>query len=721
MTAPRPARRLAALLLLAAALAGAALAGAQTAAPEPARTLAEVPVFRMPALNRQLIAVRERIAAGDAFGAEAELLGAIARAPGLADLHFALAQLRARRGAWDEAAASLKRAAELGRRDWLGSTAGMAVFAPMRGREDFAEALAALAAEAPEPRPPRPPAVPAAIGERGAVVEASNAEWSAQEAVVRALFAPLPPAPDLPGLVMTGGSEMARTLNRWHATGEAAGNRGDLYENRDGDHSPLDLRRFPQLTAVEHGEAARNEGFDKGAAEGLAISLGAEEFPPLLGNSSTARTGGPFWRSMGRVGLTEPGRPEELARQYASNQIYVYPEHRDHDPFFGDVFPANTPYQIVSQGSSYSDRVAMESVAMILAALRPETKAKLIETRLIAPTVQMIWRRGQRGIETDADYLSGVAHPTVFDPGAAEPPRMIARAHALTPDEIPPVVRLRVLQEDRPVPRVTVFGDGLTERLFDTPSAIARIHRRTDRELRLTVGAAETEDPNGRPLSFRWVLLRGDPEKVRITPLGTAGEAAEIVVGWHEGVEVPGGSGLRSQRVDIGVFADNGAQLSAPAFVSVAFPPRERRAYDAAGRAEMVDYDSVARQDEYADPLLFPERLWRDVYSWDREGRLLGWTRTGEGAGPSQVARLTRHGAEVREADAEGRAALAERLAYPVGRIADGRSRVVVVPSGQFLRYDYAGPGDRLGEARPAPPPADAAAAPAGAPSGETP
>ena len=720
MTARRapcsPTRSAIMLAVAMAAIFPATAPSAQPAPETPPRSLAEVPVFQMPDLARRHAATAERAGAGDMLGAEGELRGALARHPGLHELHFGIAQLQAARGNADGAAASLLRAAEAGRRDWFGAAARLPVFASLRGREDFAEALAALAGDPPDPPlRARPPAVPAPILDGVALVDETNAEWSETEGAVRAAFTPLPPAPAVPGPVMTGSGEPAHTLNRLHAGGRAAGNHGDFYENRDEGHSNLDLRRFPQITRLAHGPASTGAGFHRALAQGLAISLGPQEFPPVFGNASVAMTAEPFWRSMARLALTEPGRARELARQWRANQIYVHPEHRDHDAFFGDVFPAAQPYIIVSQGSSGSDRTALEAIALILAALPPETKARAVDERLIAPTVQMIWRRGQKGIETDADYLGSAAHPSAFPPEAAEPARMLDLAQSLRPEDLPPAVTLRVLDESRAVPGVTLFGDGLSERLFDTSAAIARIHRGAERTYRLTVSAGGTRDPNGRPLAFRWVLLRGDPDKVRITPLGEAGEAASLEIDWDETTRSP--EGLRSHRVDIGIFADNGAHLSAPAFVSVAFPPRQRRSYDAAGRIEMVDHDSVARQAEYADPWLFPERLWRDVFHWDADGRLRGWTRTGEGAGPDRFARFTRHGAEVRTEDAEGRPLLAERIAHPVGRGPDGRSRVFPTATGAFLAYDYAGPDDRLGTARAVAPPQSGDAPDAPAPS----
>ena len=69
--------------------------------------------------------------------------------------------------------------------------------------------------------------------------------------------------------------------------------------------------------------------------------------------------------------------PLRLWQNASANALYVHPAHKDYED--RDLFPANTPYLIVSRGSSGSDRPFLEAVAMILAAFRPDTKAKLAE------------------------------------------------------------------------------------------------------------------------------------------------------------------------------------------------------------------------------------------------------------------------------------------------------------------------------------------------------
>ena len=54
---------------------------------------------------------------------------------------------------------------------------------------------------------------------------------------------------------------------------------------------------------------------------------------------------------------------------------------------------------------------------------------------------------------------------------------MVSLANSIEPDAIPPQVRIRMLEEDLGTEGVDYFGDGLSEQLFDTPAAIARIWR----------------------------------------------------------------------------------------------------------------------------------------------------------------------------------------------------------------------------------------------------
>jgi hypothetical protein len=252
---------------------------------------------------------------------------------------------------------------------------------------------------------------------------------------------------------------------------------------------------------------------------------------------------------------------------------------------------------------------------------------------------------------------------------------MVSLANAIAPDAIPAEVRIRVLEEELGTEGVDFFGQGLTEQLFDTPGAVARIWRSKAGRRSMTVSAEASRDPNGRPLAFHWQLLQGDPERVTIEPLGD-GARARITLDWHDPFPISEEVPLTTARVDIGVFADNGAHDSAPAILSWYFPPEEKRTYElgpgGAPRIAAIDHADPSRARTYADPMLLPRADWRDEFAWGSDGRLLGWTR--HRAGRSDA--FTAEGQRILARDAEGRPGRTEAVAHVLGR--DARGGLVV-------------------------------------------
>jgi len=658
--------------------------------PEPPPPGPRAQVFDLPELARG-IALARRLAAADRWQEVGSIAATLARRfDDLAALQVLLAEAAARGGEIGVARDAAMRAVRLG----LANPArllAVPALAPLAGDAELT-ALIERAVEAPFP-PPRPdylaPATPAAAVDLVAEVTADNTDWDAEHDMLRARFLIPPALARRPVSDYRLPKEIGARLDALYVRGRAAGNAGDLYDNRDRGHSAFWGRKLAQLTYIRYSEAAKARRLDYGPNTQILFDR------PTFGNSSTALTTGIFWRSQARQLLTQPDGPAALVTQYSQNHIYLYPEHKDHDPVRGDLFPANTPYMIVSQGSSGSDRPFVQAVGVILAALPPPVKALAERERLIAPTVQMILRRGLAPDPGDAGYLAGEAHPSVFDGGRIDLDRLITLAQGLTPETLPGMVRLDVLAEDRPREGVETFGAGLSQRLFDTPSAIARIHRTTARTLRLRIDAGATRDPNGRPLSFEWRVLRGDATRIEITPRDAAGRVVDIAVPWHAPHPVPGRPDLGTHRVDIGVFAHNGAGYSAPAFVSIAHPPEQTRHYAPDGRVLSIAYRQADGRSLYADPRLFVHRGWTDSYDYDADGRLLGWTRTHD-KGQMQES-FTADGLRVLAQDDAGRPARAETIRYRRKTWESGRVSVEAEPAGTQVIYRYDGPQDRRG------------------------
>jgi hypothetical protein len=423
-----------------------------------------------------------------------------------------------------------------------------------------------------------------------------------------------------PGIRQDG----ARLLRYLDGNEEINGFRGIIYDNRDRGHSTLSPEDYPQLAFLEYGVDLVAKGLDQGLA-------GRIFFPHVvLGNSSMVTGRGSLQRSLPRLAMTYPLWQAVTPALYMNNHVYVYPEHHDYDA--DDRFPINWPYMIISQGSSGSDRIFLSAMAMTLAAFQPDTFETLQQRRLVAPTLQMILRQNLHSVKSRADYLSCKAHPPVFDGEQVRPGRMVAQATDMQPEDIPPLVVLRVIEED--------FSSaagiaGLSERLLDSPAAIGRLWRSFNWEREMLVTVEDTVAVDDQPLTFEWHVLRGNPDRVQIELEDPDGYTARIRVAWHDSwsetsIRRETEFERRMSRVDIGVFANNGIHDSAPAFISIDFPEHQIRQYDSGANGNQlvfVDYDARGRN-AYFDPLLHWTAPWTDTARYDENGVLLGWYRS---------------------------------------------------------------------------------------------
>ena len=555
--------------------------------------------------------------------AEALLRSMSKRYPKSPTTHYNLACVLSLKGKIDESFALLDRSLEVGFRkpDHIKQDPDLI---NLRKDARFKKVLEEAAQPLNGPTWPQFAKAAVASGKDGAVLlTESNLGYSRKNGMFMGLIRVADGLAEKP--VTTLDDKVGKLLGKWYEAGSAAGNAGDLYDNHDNAHSNMNFRAYPQLTSIQFGPKIRERNLHHGLQRHFVYS------GITLGNSSTALTHGIYWRSQVRGALTQPNGAARLALHYVGNHFYFYPEHRDHDVGlngkngggYGDVFPANVPYVVISQGSSGSDRAFMNAFAATLAAFRPEVKKKLAVNGFLGPSMQMIFRRSNSHLETAQDYFTGKAHPTVFDSKNLDVVRMIRRAHAIKEQSLPPFAQFKAMHEDQPVPARDFFDFRPHQKLFDTPCAVARVYKTTAPTHSITLDAQGSRDLAGKELTYRWVVLRGKEDEIKIDKLDEDGSVVEITVPWHHRRPVLPGSALESNRVDVGLFVGNGEHWSAPAIYSVYFPANQKRVFDENGRLSSIDYG----QDHYVDPFIDNVRNWRDEYRYDDKGKLLGWTR----------------------------------------------------------------------------------------------
>src|SRR5436190_15504596 len=88
-----------------------------------------------------------------------------------------------------------------------------------------------------------------------------------------------PPANPQP--ITTAKSPVGDLLRKWWDEGTAAGNVGDVYDNRDRTHSELDRKPFPQLVKYQYTKEELDVRFDWAAQRVLRPGI-------VFGNSSTS-------------------------------------------------------------------------------------------------------------------------------------------------------------------------------------------------------------------------------------------------------------------------------------------------------------------------------------------------------------------------------------------------------------------------------------------------
>lgn len=513
----------------------------------------KISVFAMPRAQEAQLALASLVRSGDFDKAEPLVRQILGRFPTLPFPNFVAAVLAARKGDAEGAISLLETALENGFRDPT-ALEKTPIFNPIRNNPRFEAVVAEMKSPA-EPRDSNA-TKPSPVQNGVAEVGEDNTGWDPRLNLLESsfkfsskLFA---------SRIVDGGKDKpADLLNDLYRSGKAAGNLGDLYDNRDRGHSPLPQTLLPQVAMVKYGNGAKASGLDYGFNSKLFFNA------PAFGNSSVG-VKGQF--SVARMAMANPRETGILYLQYRKNQLYIYPSVHDFLAKKGDAFTANTPYTLVSLGKSRSDKPFLHAVGNIMAAFKPEVKKALIERSLLMPVVQMVFRRGLKGVDSDSDYLSGKAHPVVFDGERIDRAKMIRLANALDVADIPPMVSLSVVEES--AVSVSKPGQNPNGIVFNTPSALGRVVFKAGESKRITVDASETGGEGADGIRYHWVVLEGDKDKIKISPRAD-GAAAEITVPWHGNRPSINAPDVKTNRVDIGVFVQAGSVISAPAIISI--------------------------------------------------------------------------------------------------------------------------------------------------------
>ena len=317
---------------------------------------------------------------------------------------------------------------------------------------------------------------------------------------------------------------------------------GDLYMNRDGRHSMLNLADFPGITSVGLDADGRTRKMDQ-SFPNVFFSY------PVFGNASLGFTKGPYWRSLSRSLLTtEVLQLSKMAKFYLSNQTWVFPSVEDTAPggTQGDVFASIVPYWITTAGRSGSDQPYLRAALEASRSFAPDVKKEIVRRGLLAPTIQTLIRKSLKNVTNEVDYLSAKAHPTAMPAGGLDFARLKAAAKAMTVAEIPPLAAVSV-KAAPPKAKTT-----LPELTYGSAFAWAFVLRADDEVREFVISAKGAEE-------YEFVQTHGKDVKVTIERLGS--DSARVTL------ERRGLSPVN--RVDIAVFGRNaGTGWGAPSYIS---------------------------------------------------------------------------------------------------------------------------------------------------------
>lgn len=302
----------------------------------------------------------------------------------------------------------------------------------------------------------------------------------------------------------------------------------------------------------------------------------------------------------------------------------------------------------------YYDKTSEDELVRICAeawrSMRPEVQKKGGIRQLLG-----IIRRSQKGVKSEADFMSSVAQRPAISTKDIDERKAIELAAKLKKPypEIPVIVEAKMGFKGMSITDLwnSPYDRPITCKANHNAMYVARWAERTGRFI-VTV----QQEVDGGELA--WRLLQGDASKVRFKKGksfkkgGCTYEVMEIECDYHEAfdVQLADGIKMKSTRVDIGCFAVKDGVASVPAIVSIFYMPAEKREYGEDGLLKSVDYTKP--QIEGWMPDFCPKADFKDVFRWTKNGECAGWTRI---SAEGKKTEFTREGLVIMTRDKLGR------------------------------------------------------------------
>ncbi len=407
------------------------------------------------------------------------------------------------------------------------------------------------------------------------------------------------------------------------------------------------------MVAVEYAEELHDAGRDVGTANFHFVDIAREcTIPTLLscGASYRGNITNDALSVYGRICSTSIAE-SEANHLIGFNVLGIYGTGADYAVDGVDRLMAFYPGAIACYDASATDEF-VRLCAEAYGAMDPGVRGKGGIKQVIG-----IVRRAQKCVKSEADFLKGIAQRPALSIGDIDRDRAIDLARNLKKPYPDTPYMLKV----KPDAGLTPITD-LWDAPYDHPLMVSAdmhacaVARWAERTGRVKVNMEICKDGEGGKLV--WKVLQGDVAKVRFRKLSNEKigdmetEAMEIAVDYHAAFDVPlaDGKTIKTSRVDIGCFRVEDGIASVPAVVSVMFSPNETREYDKDGRLVSVDY--TRRQIANWRPWYCPKANFRDMFHWNADGKLTGWTRIGAEGVTNE---FTREGLVVMRRDSLGR------------------------------------------------------------------